>query len=179
MGRRGLKHIAARDGDLLGQIRVVLEEYRRRHHLGDAGNRALALRVLFPEDLIRFRVIDDRRGGTDIRHEVAARVDLVAWQDRVGHFARHRDCARTSQRQLPRLRARRRVNGPLARRLDGRRRFCGFGASFRRRVSRHDAETDHCRERKKTDPETCFSVHVECPGPVFSEVTSGSVTKNS
>ena len=127
---------------------------------------ALVLGILFPQHFVRFGVIDDRRGGTDIRHEITARVDLVAWQDRVGHLARHRDCARTSQRQLPRLRARRRVNGPLARRLAGRRRFCGFGARFCRRVSRHDAETDHCRERKRTDPETCFSVHVECPGPV-------------
>ena len=48
-------------------VGIVLEEDRRRHHLGDAGNRALALRVLFPEHLIGFGVVDDRRGRAHIR----------------------------------------------------------------------------------------------------------------
>ena len=70
--RRRLEDVAARDGDRLREVGVVLEEHRRGHHLGDAGDRALALRVLFPEDLVGFGVVDDRGGGAKIRDEVAA-----------------------------------------------------------------------------------------------------------
>ena len=82
------------------EVGIVLEEHRRRHHLGDAGDRPLILRVLFPEHLVGFGVVDDGGGGAKIRHEVAARVDLVARDRGVGHLARRRDGARARRRSL-------------------------------------------------------------------------------
>ena len=110
MGRRRLKDVAARDGHRLRQIRVVLEEHRRGHHLGDAGDRALRLRVLFPEDLVGVGVVDDRGGGAKIRDQPAARVDLVARQDGLGHLARGRDGAGAGELDLARLRPLRRIH---------------------------------------------------------------------
>ena len=91
------------------EVGVVLEEHGRGHHLGDAGDRALALRVLFPEHLLGVGVVDDGGGGAHVGHQVAARVDLVARQHRVGHLARHRDGAGARQLRLARLRARGRI----------------------------------------------------------------------
>ncbi len=49
-----------------------------------------SLRVLFPEHLMRLGIVDDRGRRADVRNQVAARVHLVARQDRVGHLARRR-----------------------------------------------------------------------------------------
>src|SRR5207244_12748641 len=62
------RSVAAGDGHLLAEIRVVLEEDGRRHHLRDAGNRPLCLRVLFPEDFVRLGVIDDGGRGRSEEH---------------------------------------------------------------------------------------------------------------
>ena len=102
--RRRLEHVASGNRDHLTQIRVVLEEHRRRHHLGDAGDRALLLRVLFPENLIGFGIVDDRGGGANIGHHLAAGVDLVARQHRVGHLARGGAGAGDGEFGLARLR---------------------------------------------------------------------------
>ncbi len=82
--RRGEVDVAADDGDHLREVGVALEEHGRRHHLGDAGNRPLVLGVFFPENLLGIGVVDDGGGGAKIRNEVAARVDLVARNRRLG-----------------------------------------------------------------------------------------------
>ena len=73
----GTRRCASID-DFTRQVRVALEEHRRGHHLRDAGDRALVLRVLFPEHLVGLRVVDDRGRGPDIRDHRPAIVDLVA-----------------------------------------------------------------------------------------------------
>ena len=55
VGRGGGIDVAAFDGDGLVEVRIVLEEDDGRHHLGDAGDRALVLRVLLPEHLAGWR----------------------------------------------------------------------------------------------------------------------------
>ena len=77
IGRRGGVDVAALDGDFLRQVGVVFEEHQRGHHLGDAGDRALVLRVLFPQDLAGVRVENDGGRGADIRHQRAVGVGLV------------------------------------------------------------------------------------------------------
>jgi hypothetical protein len=51
-----------------GEVERVLEEHDRGHHLGDAGDRARVLRVLFPQHLLGDRVVDDGGFGADARH---------------------------------------------------------------------------------------------------------------
>ena len=94
IGRRRGVDVAALDGDFPREIRLALEEHERGHDLGDARDRALVLRVLFPEHLAGLRVEDDRRRGADIRHERAGR--------RVGLVSRgHRLLQDADARQLP------------------------------------------------------------------------------
>ena len=76
IGGRGRVDVAALDGDLLREVGAVLEEHQRRHHLGDAGDRALVLGVLFPEHLARLGVENDGGGGADIGDQGAGRVGL-------------------------------------------------------------------------------------------------------
>ena len=65
IGRRRGAHVAALDTDGLGEVERVLEEHDRGHHLGDAGDRTRVLRVLFPQHLLRHRVVDDGGFGAD------------------------------------------------------------------------------------------------------------------
>ena len=76
IGGRGGVDVAALDGDFLREVGVVFEEDQRGHHLGDAGDRALVLRVLFPEHLAGLGIEDDGGGGADIRDQRAGRVGL-------------------------------------------------------------------------------------------------------
>ena len=182
--RRGLEHVAARDGHRLRQVGVVLEEHRRRHHLGDAGDRALALRVLFPEDLVGVGVVDDRGGGAHVRHQVAAGVDLVARQDRVGHLARRGDGAGARQLRLARLRTLGGIGGRVRRawpsrlRLRRLRRRLGCVALAAASAGR-GTERDKAGEYKRAYAEKCFSVHLSFPGPRVGKGDGGSVADNS
>ena len=155
--RRGLKHVAALDRDRLTEVGVVLEKHGRRHHFCDAGNRALILGVRLPEHLVRFRVVDNGGGGTDIRNDVAAGVHFEARQDRLGHFPRRRGGTRLCELDLPRPGSLRRVDGTrrscLRRCHPSRTSLRGGG------VSRRDADTDENQERKRTNPEQSCSIH--------------------
>ena len=76
IGRRCRVDVAPLDGDFPRQVRVVFEEDQRGHHLRDAGDRSLVLRVLFPEHLAGFRIENDGGRGADIRDQGAVRVGL-------------------------------------------------------------------------------------------------------
>ena len=97
MRRRCVIHIAALNRDRLRQVRVVLEEDSCGHHFRDARDGTLILRIRFPEHLVGLRVIDDRRCGSNVRHQIAARVYLVTRQHGIGNFPRCRHRARTGQ----------------------------------------------------------------------------------
>ena len=64
------------DHDLRVEVGRVLQHDRRRHHLRDAGNRSLDLRVLLPQHLSGARVIDDGGFGADVGHQRAGFVEL-------------------------------------------------------------------------------------------------------
>ena len=83
IGRRGRVDVAALDGDLLREVGIVFEEDHRGHHLGDAGDRALVLRVLFPEHLAGLGIENDGGGGADIRDQGAGRVGLEPGRHRL------------------------------------------------------------------------------------------------
>ena len=76
IGGRRRVDVAALDGDLLREVGTVLEEHQRRHHLGDAGDRALVLRVLFPEHLTGLGIENDGGGSADIGDQRAGCVGL-------------------------------------------------------------------------------------------------------
>ncbi len=73
----GTEDVAPVDRHDTREIRVTLEEHGRRHHLGDAGNRPLVLRVLLPEHLAVVRVVDDGGRGANIRNHRPLVVQLV------------------------------------------------------------------------------------------------------
>ena len=131
-----------------------------------AGDRPLILRILFPEHLIGLGVVDDGRGRMNVRDQVATRVNLVARQNRVGHFARRRRGASASERGLARERPFRRIRGGAVRGLDGRFRLgsCSplrLGSRLRLScVGRRGADANDREERKRTDPEKRFPVHL-------------------
>ena len=150
-GRRA-RDVGSRDRDDMGQIGIVLEDDGGRHHLRDARNRSLVSRVLFPEDLVGLGIVDDRRGCPQIGNQIAARVDLVARDDRVGHLAAVADG--TALRGRGPAGARRRFRGRFRRGLFDRRFRAGL-----RRCSRDARQTDEASERKVTDPENWFLAH--------------------
>ena len=145
-----------------GQIGIVLENDGRGHHLRDARNRSLSLGVLFPEDFVGLGIVDDRRGCPQIGNQIAAGVDLVARDDRVGHLRGRRRCTALRGRGPA---ARRRFRGRFRRGLLDRRFRAGLSG-----CSRDARQTDEASERKVTDPENWFPAHesrpeaVTCPG---------------
>src|SRR5262249_55403790 len=86
-------------------------------HLGDAGDRALVLRVLLPEHLAGRGIENDGRRGADIGHQFAVGVRLVPGRrgQRLLNGAHARDLARARRRAGSRqtglacLRRRRRI----------------------------------------------------------------------
>ena len=179
MRRRRLEHVAARDGHLLREIGVVFEEHGRRHHLRDAGDRSLILRMLFPEHLVGFGVVNDRGRGAQIGDELSGRIHFVARQHGGRHLARRRDCARLGELALAGLRPR----GGVGRRLPGRRVMRGRldCRGVPRRLlsaSRYETETDETAERNRTDPEIPCSVHQDSPNDFISGATEVSVADN-
>ncbi len=80
--RRGAD-VGALDDDFARQVRRVLEEDHRGHHLRDAGDRTAARGVALPEHLAVFRVVDDGGFGADIGNDVAEIVELEARLDRL------------------------------------------------------------------------------------------------
>ncbi len=81
-GRRRVD-VAALDGHVLREVGVVFQEHDRGHHFGDARDRPLVLRVLFPEHLTGRGIENDRSGGAHVRHQVAAGVGLVPRRHRL------------------------------------------------------------------------------------------------
>ena len=75
VGRRGAIDVASLHGDGHVERRARLEEHQRGHDLGDAGDRALFLRVRLPEHLLGLRVVDDGGGGANVRHFLSGVVD--------------------------------------------------------------------------------------------------------
>ena len=76
--RGGGVGVATLDRDLLREIGIVFEEHHGGHHLGDARDGALVLRVLGPQNLAGFRIENDGRRRTHVRHQRAGFVGLVA-----------------------------------------------------------------------------------------------------
>ena len=65
---RGRVDVASLDRHFCREVGRIFEKHHCGHDLGDAGNGALVLRVLLPENLAGFGVENDRGGGANIRH---------------------------------------------------------------------------------------------------------------
>jgi hypothetical protein len=84
IGGRGARDVRSLHRDGRRQGGAAFEKHQCGHHLGDARNRALILRVVFPQDLARHRVVDDGGFGANIRHFAA---ELINAETRGLHFA--------------------------------------------------------------------------------------------
>ena len=84
IGRRRAQRVRAHNLDFLVEVGGGLEEDDRRHHLRDAGDRALVLGILFVEDLAGRRVVDDGGRGADVGHDVSGFVGAIPWRLRLG-----------------------------------------------------------------------------------------------
>ena len=115
IGGRRCVDIATLDGDFLREVGIIFEEHQGRHHLGDAGDRALVLRVLFPQNLTRLGIENDGGGSADIGDQRAVRVRLEPGTHRFlerlepGLFAGPGSDASTGEAGLPSLGGRGRV----------------------------------------------------------------------
>ncbi len=84
--RRGrVVDVGALHGDRSRERHVAFEEDERRHHLGDARDRSLFLRVRLPEHLIGLGVVDDGGLGADVGHFFAELIDLEARRRELAH----------------------------------------------------------------------------------------------
>ena len=65
VGGRRPPNIGASNHDVVRQVRFLIEQDERRHHLRDAGDRALLQAVRLPENLVRPRVVEHAGRGAD------------------------------------------------------------------------------------------------------------------